>query len=120
MRIDNLTLAHFSYFSSLFTNLPLHLSRILYKSTLFMQNKPNSLNVQIYINIYYTKDYTNFIPLAGQKNKPNSNPIQTQSNPIAERPKMNESLFATKDYENISNWTLGENKPKQTQFQGIL
>ncbi len=39
-----------------------------------MQNKPNSLNVQIYINIYDTKDYKNFIPQAGQKNKPNSNP----------------------------------------------
>jgi len=40
-----------------------------------MQNKPNSLNVQIYINVYDTKDYENFIPLAEQKNKPNSNPI---------------------------------------------
>jgi hypothetical protein len=29
---------------------------------------------------------------------------------------MNENLFATKDYENISDWTLSENKPKQTQF----
>ena len=29
---------------------------------------------------------------------------------------MNENLFATKDYENISDWTLGENKPNQTQF----
>ncbi len=38
---------------------------------LFMQNKPNSPNVQIYINIYYIKDYQIFIPLAGQKNKPN-------------------------------------------------
>ena len=41
-----------------------------------MRNKPNSLNVQIYINIYDKKDYKNFIPLAGQKNKPNSNPIK--------------------------------------------
>ena len=41
-----------------------------------MQNKPNSLNVQIYINIYDKKDYKNFISLAGQKNKPNSNPIK--------------------------------------------
>jgi hypothetical protein len=35
------------------------------------------------INIYYIKDYQIFIPLAGQK----TNPIQTQSNPIAEKPK---------------------------------
>jgi len=52
--IENPTLAHFRHFSSLFTNLraykalylraykaPLHLSRVLYKSTLFMQNKPD-------------------------------------------------------------------------------
>jgi len=51
--IENLTLAHFRHFSSLFTPSPaykalylraykaLHLSRTLYKSALFMQNKPN-------------------------------------------------------------------------------
>jgi len=30
---------------------------------------------------------------------------------------MNVTFFITKYYENIANWTLGENKPKQTQFQ---
>jgi len=29
---------------------------------------------------------------------------------------MNVTSFLQKDYENISYWTLGENKPKQTQF----
>jgi len=29
---------------------------------------------------------------------------------------MNVTSFYTKDYENKSNWTLGENKPKQTQL----
>ncbi len=53
----------------------LHLSRTLYKSALFMQNKANLLNAQ-----------------------------------------MNVNLYVTKDYENKSNWTLGENKPNQTQF----
>jgi hypothetical protein len=57
-------------------NCPLHLSRGLYKSPLFMQNKPNLLNT-----------------------------------------KMNVSKVLTNDYENKSNWTLGENKPNQTQFQ---
>ena len=55
-----------------FDEIPLYICRE--RSTnqlLFMQNKPNSPNVQIYINIYDTKDYKNFIPLAGQKNKPN-------------------------------------------------
>jgi len=45
-----------------------------------MQNKPNSLNVQFYINIYDTKDYQNFIPLAGQKNKPNQTQFQKSQN----------------------------------------
>ncbi len=50
---------------------PLHLSRVLYKSTLFMQNKAN-----------------------------------------LQKAKMNASSAITMDYENIANWTLGENKPK--------
>jgi hypothetical protein len=54
----------------------LHLSRALYKSTLFMQNKPNF-----------------------------------------RKAKMNESLFATKDYENKCLRRRGQNKPNQTQFQ---
>jgi hypothetical protein len=92
-----------------------------------MQNKPNSLNVQIYINTYDRKDYKNSILLAGYKNKPNSNPIkpnffkspneykfaynkglqkkrcfripkkQTQ---LPKSLKMNVSAFLQKDYEN--------------------
>jgi hypothetical protein len=30
---------------------------------------------------------------------------------------MNVIPYNTTDYKNNSNWTLGENKPKQTQFQ---
>jgi len=30
---------------------------------------------------------------------------------------MNVSIFSKMTYENKSNWTLGENKPNQTQFQ---
>ena len=54
---------------------PLHLSRTLYKSALFMQNKPNFQKSQ-----------------------------------------MNVTSFYTVEYENKSNWTLGENKPNQSQF----
>ncbi len=32
---------------------------------------------------------------------------------------MNVSAVKTREYENISNWTLGENKPKQSQFQNV-
>ena len=53
---------------------PLHLSRTLYKSALFMQNKANFPDAQ-----------------------------------------MNVTSLITVEYENKSNWTLGENKPNQTQ-----
>ncbi len=32
---------------------------------------------------------------------------------------MNVNQYNTKDYENKSNWTLGENKPNQSQFKPI-
>jgi len=74
---------------------------------LFMQNKPNSPNVQIYINFYYIKDYQNFIPLAGPKNKPNSNPIK----PNFKKAKMNISLTLTKDYRKKDDFSVRINKP---------
>ena len=40
-----------------------------------------------------------------------------QNKPNFLKDQMNVSLNITKDYGNISDWTLGENKPKQTQFQ---
>ena len=46
------------------------------------------------INLYILKDYEIFIPLAGQKNKPNSNPIK----PNLRKAKMNVNLTLTKDY----------------------
>ncbi len=41
---------------------------------LFMQNKPNFQDAQMNVNIFSKMAYQNFIPLAGQKNKPNSKP----------------------------------------------
>ena len=38
-----------------------------------MQNKPNVKNAQINVSSLITMNYKNFIPLAGYKNKPNSN-----------------------------------------------
>jgi len=67
----------------------LYLSGVLYKSTLFMQNKPNLLNAQMDVNTIITMDYENISDWTLGENKPNSNPIkpnsnpkQTQSNPI--------------------------------------
>jgi len=59
-------------------NSPLHLSRTLYKSALFWQNKPNLLNAKMNVNKVLTKDYENVHLLGRRKNKPNSKPNQTQ------------------------------------------
>ena len=40
--------------------------------------------------------------------------LQNKANLVT--PKVNVSFFYIKDYENKRDWTLGENKPKQTQF----
>ncbi len=73
---------------------PLHLSRTLYKSALFMQNKPNFSDAQMNVNKVLTKDYERNDIFAVQKNKPNSKPI-------SEKPKMNVNLYVIEDYENI-------------------
>ncbi len=61
------------------------------------------------INIYYIKDYQIFIPLAGYKNKPNSNPIK----PNLQQAKMNISYVKTTNYEQK---TMNYANNKQTQF----
>ena len=55
---------------------PLHLSRELYKSPLFMQNKPNFQKSQMNVNPYNTTDYENISDWTLGQNKPNSNPIK--------------------------------------------
>jgi len=90
-------------------NCPLHLSRTLYKSALFMQNKPNLLDAKMNVNSLVTMNYKNFIPLAGQKNKPNSNPI-------AERVKLMQSLYLQRIIKKNAAKGYEKTKPKQTQF----
>ncbi len=107
-----------------------------------MQNKPNFQKSQMNVSNIITRNYKYFIPLAGQKNKPNSNPnkpncLKTKmnvnslitkdyrknddfvvrknkpnSNPICQRVKMNANVFATKDYENETTLRPQKNKPK--------
>jgi len=50
---------------------PLHLSRTLYKSAHFMQNKPNLLDAQMNVSSILTKDYENEFCRKLRKNKPN-------------------------------------------------
>jgi len=59
------------------------------------------------ISVYTTKHYQNFIPLAGQKNKPNSNPIK----PNLRKAKMNVSLYVIKDYRKNDDFSVRINKP---------
>ncbi len=50
---------------------PLHLSRTLYKSALFMQNKPNLLNAQMNVSSVITNYYENVRLHRRGENKPN-------------------------------------------------
>jgi hypothetical protein len=47
-----------------------------------MQNKPNLLRGKTNATFFATKYYENNLCLVLLENKPNTNPIQTQSNPI--------------------------------------
>jgi len=127
----------------------LHLSRSLYKSTLFMQNKPNFRKSQMNVSIYLQTAYENKSDWTLGENKPNSNPIKpnfqkaqmnvnllitkvyrkkddfavrknkAKTNPISEKPKKNVNLYVIEDYENETAFRLRKNKPKQSQFQTV-
>jgi len=66
------------------------------------------------VNNVLTKDYENKTLGERGKNKPNSNPKQTQTNPITEKAKMNVSSIITKGYENKPRFQA---KAKQTQYK---
>jgi len=71
---------------------------------LIMQNKANLLNAQMNVTTFQTKAYENISNCTLAENKPNTNPIQTQTNPIS-------PPHATKQT---------QYKPNQTQFQTKL
>ncbi len=58
-------------------------------------------------NSLITRNYKNFIPLAGQKNKPNSNPIK----PNFQKAQMNVNSLITKDYRKKDDFVVRKNKP---------
>jgi len=72
-----------------------------------MQNKPNMLDAQMNVNSLITMNYKNYIPLAGQKNKPNSNPIK----PNFQKAKMNVNLYVIEDYIKKDDFAVRKNKP---------
>ncbi len=92
----------------LLSSAPLYICRELSTNQLlFMQNKPNFLRSQMNVNSYITTDYEIFIPLAGQKNKPNSNPIK----PNCQKAQMNVYLTLIKDYRKKDDFAVRKNKP---------
>ncbi len=64
-------------------------------------------------NPYNTTDYKNFIPLAGQKNKPKTNPIK----PNFQKAKMNINSIITKDYRKKDDFVVRINK--HNFFKGL-
>ena len=81
---------------------PLHLSRTLYKSALFMQNKPNLLDAQMNISSLVTMHYENISDWTLGENKPNSNPIK----PNCRKGKIDANCVLTKDYEEKCGYGL--------------
>jgi hypothetical protein len=78
------------------------------------------MNVSIFSQMAYENKHNWTL---GQ-NKPNSKPIQTQTNPICRMPKMSVNSILTKDYERNDIFAIPENKPNsnpiQTQSNPIL
>jgi hypothetical protein len=54
-----------------------------------------------------TMNYKNFIALAGQKNKPNSNP----NKPNLQKAQMNVNLYVIEDYRKKDDFIVRINKP---------
>jgi hypothetical protein len=107
MQQDFIIISQYSIVNNHLAFAPLHLSRTLYKSPLFMQNKPNFLDAQMNVNIYYTKVYKNETAYRRGQNKPNSNP----NKPNFQKVKMNVNLTLTKDYRKKDNFIVRINKP---------
>jgi len=133
---ENPTLAHFRHFSSLLTNLSSTLVKSPLQITYFLCKTNPILSavggLQMNVNLYNTTDYENKWQRKVRKNKPNtnpiqtqfkpnSNPIQTQSKPISEKPKMNVNKVSTKDYNNeqrtMNNERLCKTNPIKPNFK---
>jgi len=74
---------------------------------LFMQNKPNSPNVQISLTSFIIMFYIIFISLTKVKNKANSNP----NKPNLRKAKMNVNLYVIEDYRKKDDFLVRINKP---------
>ena len=91
----------------------LQLSRILYKSALFMQNKANFRRGQMNVKSFQTTDYDDFCRFELGKNKANSKPIKAN----LKRAKMNVNSLTTKDYRKNDDFAVQKNKPNSNPIQ---
>jgi len=112
---------HLSLINNPFAFVPLHLSRALYKSTLFMQNKPNFWKSQMNVNKVLTRDYEKRTLGERGKNKPNTKPIQTQfkpnSNPISQRAKLMQSVCLQRIMKNNADMGYEKTNPIKPNFK---
>jgi len=72
----------------------------------FMQNKPNFQKAQMNVNIVLSRDYEDKTLGERGKNKPNSKPIQTQSNPIKANKMPKQTQYKPKTNPIKPNFTL--------------
>ena len=85
------------------------------QKNLFMQNKPNLLNTQILVNCVLTMDYVNIRLRSRFKNKPNSNPIQSQFPKGQNERKFCFNKGLWKKWHFLSPAKQSQFKPNQTQ-----
>ncbi len=73
------------------------------------------------VNKVLTRDYEKKTLGEHGKNKPNTNPIQSQykpnSKPISSKAKMNANAFSQKDYENETAFRPQKNKPNSNPIK---
>jgi hypothetical protein len=81
-----------------------------------MQNKPNVKYAKINLTSYMIRIYVHTGQLVIQTNKPKTNPIQSQTNPICRKAKIDAKCAYTKDYEEKCEYWHKKTKPIQTQF----
>jgi len=96
---------------------PLHLTKLSSFVIVFMQNKANFRKSQVNVRPLVIMNYERKSDWTPGENKPNSKPIQTQSNPIAERVKLMQSVYLQRNMKKNAAKGYEKTKPKQTQFK---
>ncbi len=94
---------------------PLHLSRTLYKSHLFMQNKANFLDALMNVTSLITVDSENKSNWTLGENKANTKPIKANLLDA----QMNVNLTLTKGYRKNGDFTVRINKPNLVRRRRI-